>query len=76
MRSTRQLSGGKPSRGGGSEDFAYVSQEIPSLMLAMAAGEPQKGHKFPQHHPQVTFDEEVLSTGAAVFAWSALHYLS
>ena len=48
---TAELSGGKPSRGGGSEDFAYVSQQVPSLMLALAAGEPQKGYAFPQHHP-------------------------
>lgn len=70
-----ELSGGKPSRGGGSEDFAYVTQEVPALMLALAAGEPAKGHTFPQHHPKVTFDENVLSTGAAVFTYSAFEYL-
>ncbi len=72
---TAELSGGKPSRGGGSEDFAYVTQEVPALMLALAAGEPAKGHTFPQHHPKVTFDENVLSTGAAVFTYSAFEYL-
>ena len=69
------LSGGKPSRGGGSEDFAYVSQQVPALMLALAAGEPAKGYRFPQHHPKVKFDESVLSTGSAVFAYTALRYL-
>ena len=72
---TAQLGGGKPQRGGGSEDFAYISQEIPSLMLALAAGEPSKGHSYPQHHPKVTFDEDVLSTGAAVFAGIAYSWL-
>ena len=72
---TAELSGGKPSRGGGSEDFAYVSQEVPSLMLALAAGEPDKGYPYPQHHPKVKFDESVLSTGAAVFVYSAFAYL-
>ena len=72
---TAELSGGKPSRGGGSEDFAYVSQEVPSLMLALAAGEPSKGYSFPQHHPKVKFDESVLSTGCAVFAHCAMEYL-
>ncbi|MDY2938971.1 MAG: M20 family metallopeptidase [Fusicatenibacter sp.] len=67
--------GGKPSRGGGSEDFAYISQEVPSLMLALAAGEPSKGYQFPQHHPKVRFDEEVLSTGTAVFVCAALRWL-
>lgn len=72
---TAQLGGGKPQRGGGSEDFAYITQEIPSVMLALAAGEPSKGYCYPQHHPKVTFDETVLSTGAAVFAGIADSWL-
>ncbi len=72
---TAELSGGKPARGGGSEDFAYVSHEVPSLMLALAAGEPSKGYPYPQHHPKVKFDERVLSTGAAVFVDCAINYL-
>ena len=67
--------GGKPSRGGGSEDFAYISREVPSLMLALAAGEPDKGFPYPQHHPMVRFDEEALPIGAAVFAYTALRFL-
>lgn len=69
------LNGGKPSRGGGSEDFAYVSQQVPALMLALAAGEPAKGHTYPLHHPKVTFDESILPIGSAAFAYSALRYL-
>lgn len=72
---TAELSGGKPARGGGSEDFAYVSHEVPSLMLALAAGEPSKGYVHPQHHPKVKFDESVLSTGAAVFVDCAIQYM-
>ena len=72
---TAELSGGKPARGGGSADFAYVSHEVPSLMLALAAGEPSKGYVYPQHHPKVKFDESVLSTGAAVFVDCAINYL-
>lgn len=67
--------GGRSARGGGSEDFAYVSQKVPSLMLALAAGEPDKGYGFPQHHPKVRFDETALSTGAAVLAEMALRWL-
>lgn len=72
---TAQLGGGKPQRGGGSEDFANITQEIPSLMLALAAGEPSKGYNYPQHHPKVTFDEDVLSIGAAVYAGIAYSWL-
>ena len=33
--------GGKASKSTGSEDFAYVSQKVPSIMFALAAGTPQ-----------------------------------
>lgn len=69
------LNPGKPARGGGSEDFAYVSQQVPALMLALAAGEPSKGFAFPQHHPKVKFDESVLTNGCAVFAYCAFRFL-
>jgi hippurate hydrolase len=66
---------GKRPKGGGSEDFAYVSQEVPSLMLALAAGQPEQGYSYPQHHPKVKFDEQVLAVGSAVHAYAALRWL-
>lgn len=63
-------------RGGGSEDFAYISQEVPAVMLALAAGQPDKGYPFPQHHPKVRFDESVLCKGTAAFVSSAFGYLA
>ena len=46
-----------------------------ALMLALAAGEPAKGHTYPLHHPKVTFDESILPIGSAAFAYSAMRYL-
>lgn len=63
------------SKSAGSEDFAYVSQEVPSIMLALAAGQPDKGYLYPQHHPMVKFDEEALTNGSAVYAYTALRWL-
>lgn len=68
-------SNGKPAKGGGSEDFAYMSHQVPTLMLALAAGEPEKGYSYAQHHPKVKFDESVLPTGAAVYAYGAMRWL-
>lgn len=73
---TAGLNNGKPSRGGGSEDFAYISQEVPALMIALAAGEPKNGHVYPQHHPKVTFDEKALCVGSAIFTYTAMKYLT
>lgn len=65
----------KSSKTAGSEDFAYVSQEVPSIMLALAAGQPDKGYCYPQHHPMVKFDEEALAGGSAVYAYTAMRWL-
>ena len=67
--------GGKASKAAGSEDFAYVSQEVPAIMLALAAGQPQKGYQYPQHHPMVKFDEDALAGGCAVYAYTAMRWL-
>lgn len=67
--------GGQASKSAGSEDFAYVSQKVPSIMLALAAGHPDNGYIYPQHHPMVKFDEAALSYGSAVYAYTAMRWL-
>jgi hippurate hydrolase len=67
--------GGRNSKSAGSEDFAYVSQQVPTIMLALAAGRPEDGYEYPQHHPMTRFDESVLSVGSAVYAYNAARML-
>ncbi len=69
------MAGGKAPKTTGSEDFAFVSQKVPSIMLALAAGHPDNGYCYPQHHPKVKFDEEVLVPGSAVYAYTAMRWL-
>ena len=69
------MSGGGAKGAGGSEDFAFVTREIPGLMLAIAAGQPQAGYTFPGHHPKVRFDETTLVKGAGLFAYAAMRWL-
>ncbi len=60
----------------GSEDFSYFSHTIPTVMLALAAGkENRDGKQYPQHHPKVVFDEDVLYKGAAAYAYAAIRWL-
>lgn len=77
--STAQLKAMSPnaasSKTVGSEDFAYVSHQTPSIMLALAAGEPKNGYCYPQHHPMVKFDESVLVPGSCVYAYTAMRWL-
>lgn len=60
---------------GGSDDFSYISHEVPSLMVALAAGEPDKGFKYPLHHAKTTFDESVLWKGSAALSYCSLNFL-
>ncbi len=63
------------SKATGSEDFAYFSHEVPSLMLAIAVGKPEDGYIYPLHHPKAIFDEAALSIGSAVHAYNAIRWL-
>ena len=65
----------KNMKAAGSEDFACVAQAVPAVMLGIPAGNPQEGYGFPQHHPKVRFDEQVLPLGAAAYACAALRWL-
>lgn len=59
----------------GSEDFAFISQVVPSTQVTIAAGNSQEGYIYPMHHPKVIFDEKALTIGAAVYASSAFAML-
>ena len=73
--SVAQLGAGGGSKSAGSEDFAYISQQVPSIMLALAAGHPDKGYIYPGHHPMVKFDNDALDIGSAVYAYTAMRWL-
>ncbi len=69
------LGGSTKENSGGSEDFAYISHAVPSVMVALAAGERTKGYNHPLHHPKVAFDESALPIGSALYAHIAVEYL-
>ena len=70
-----QLGYSGASSGMGSEDFAYVSNEVPSVFLGVPAGRPDDGFIYPQHHPKARFQDEALPCGAAAYAQVALEWL-
>ena len=57
---------------GGSEDFAYISQAVPSIMVGLCAGE--KGSSEPLHSPHIRFVESAMPYGVAVLSAVALAY--
>lgn len=72
---TDELSKKKSGSGSGSEDFAYVSHRIPTVMLGLVAGQIDKGYEYNLHHPKVKFDMEALVYGAAVYAVAGIDLL-
>ena len=65
---------GQNKETGGSEDFAYISRAVPSVMLALSAGESKAGYAYPLHHPKAKFDEKALPIGSALYASIALRF--
>ncbi|MCR4401357.1 MAG: amidohydrolase [Firmicutes bacterium] len=63
----------EPSMGG--EDFAYFLQEVPGAMFMLGAGNPDRGAKYPAHHPRFDFDEEAMALGAALMVDVVLELL-
>lgn len=66
------FAGGKMT---GSEDFGYISEKVPSIMMALGGGSPEEGYPYPQHHPKINFKEDVFYIGAAVYANTAIQWL-
>lgn len=55
----------------GSEDFAFISQQVPATLITLSCG----ANEYPLHHPKVAFDENALWMGAGIYAAVALEYL-
>ncbi|MBT2290557.1 amidohydrolase [Paenibacillus albidus] len=69
---TQLIPGGKLM---GSEDFAFVSQAVPSTSVFLNAGNTEEGYGYPMHHPKTMFSDEVLYKGAAAYAAFARDWL-
>ncbi len=59
----------------GSEDFAWISAEVPAICFSLASGSPDEGYNYPIHHPKADYNEDILPTGAALYANSAMQWL-
>lgn len=61
----------------GSEDFSYVSREVPAVYFFLRATPPgiDPAEAAPNHTPQVRFDDAVLGDQAAALAALALSHL-
>jgi metal-dependent amidase/aminoacylase/carboxypeptidase family protein len=60
----------------GSEDMAFVMDQVPGCYFFIGSANPEKGLKAAHHHPQVDFDEAALPKAAALMAAAAVDLLN
>ena len=60
----------------GSEDFSYLMEKIPSsLFVFIGCYDEQSGSIYPVHNEKFKINEDILHTGAALYAQFAADYL-
>lgn len=59
----------------GSEDFAFISERVPSCYFSIGAAVADKSKIVDHHNPHVMFSEECLPTAAAAYACVAIEWL-
>jgi len=64
------------SRTMGSEDMAFMMENIPGCYFFIGSANPTLGLDAKHHHPRFDFDESALITGAALMTTSILDLLS
>ena len=58
----------------GSEDFAFISEQIPSSYFALGCAVVEPSKAVGPHNPKTVFDENCLPLGAAGYAAAALRW--
>jgi amidohydrolase len=57
------------------EDFAFISQQVPSCFFRLGTGNKKKGITSGVHTPTFDIDESALETGTGLLAWIILNEL-
>ena len=58
----------------GSEDFGYVTNEVPSTFFGLG-GCPKDYPPYPQHSPNIRFNEDAFPVGVAAYVSGAIGWL-
>jgi amidohydrolase len=59
----------------GSEDMAFMMQDIPSCYFFVGSANPDKGLDYSHHHPKFDVDEASLPRAAALMTAAAMDFL-
>ncbi|MGH2507351.1 MAG: M20 metallopeptidase family protein [Ktedonobacteraceae bacterium] len=59
----------------GSDDMAFFLDTVPGCYFIVGAHNPEKGAKYPHHHPHFNVDEDAMPIAAEVLLRATLDYL-
>ena len=59
----------------GSEDMAYMMEDIPGCYFFVGSNNSERGLDYGHHHPKFDFDEQALPRGVALMAAAAVDLL-
>jgi len=59
----------------GSEDFSYMTQDLPGCYMLVGSANAEKGLNYGHHHPRFNIDETCLPYAVAVMAQGAVETL-
>ncbi len=58
------------------EDFAYLIQTVPGIIVFLGGGNKAKNTTYPHHHEKFNIDEDALPVGTSLYAQFALDFLN
>jgi amidohydrolase len=58
-----------------SDDMAYFLDTVPGCYFVVGANNPEKGAKYPHHHPRFNVDEDAMPIGVEVLTRAAIEFL-
>lgn len=58
------------------EDFAYLIQTVPGIIVFLGGGNKAKNTTYPHHHEKFNIDEDALPIGTSLYAQFALDFLN
>lgn len=67
--------GGNFEKMTGSEDFGFITDQVPGLLLGFVTGTQKNGYNFPLHHPKALFNEKDMWKGALAYCQVAMRWL-
>jgi metal-dependent amidase/aminoacylase/carboxypeptidase family protein len=58
------------------EDFAFITQKVPSCFFRLGTGNTARGITSGVHTPTFDIDEDAIEKGAGLLAWLAVSGLA